>query len=185
MSERKLSKEHLQKLADGRAKAKAAKAAQKEAASQDTGKAPETAEDEATPRPKRLSLRDKHRNVLTTHDVPPGYVGRWVNDHGTRTRDLRERGYMFVLDTGRKRVLVGDAKVDPQRQTGTIVSKLTKQMDASGRAVVCYLMAQRQEDYDEDQAFKQEKIAETEKQLRRDAQKDGLVSTEELRRTSR
>lgn len=130
------------------------------------------AEDQAH-RPKRVSLADK-RNILTTENVPSGYIARWVNDEGKRIHDRQEAGYMFVLDTPRGRVVVGDRQVDPTRQTGSIVSKVVG-TDATGKPLISYLMVQRDDWYQADQKTKQSEIDKVMEQIRSQEQSSGLV----------
>lgn len=175
-TKRTLSPEHLAKLAAGRAKSRANKKANisAKADTPDTTHS-EIAVDEArnSLRPRRTSLKE-HRNTMTVEGVPAGYLGRWVNDDGNRLHTVQDRGYQFVFDTPKGRICVGDRKVDANRQTGTIVSKIVG-TSASGKPLVAYLMAQKQEWYDEDQKYKQELVDQREKALHEQDRADGLV----------
>jgi len=182
---RTLSSDHLAKLAEGRRRAKAERA-EREAARAVVGNQAdthsETAVDEAktigadspgTIRQRRTSLREL-RNTMTVEKCPAGYCGRWVNDDKNRVYDLQERGYMFAMDTPSGRIAVGDRKVDANRQTGSIVSKLVG-TDGFGKPLTAYFMLQRLEWYEEDQKFKQEKLDEKMEGMLKREKDEGLI----------
>ena len=125
-------------------------------------------------RPRRMSLADKYRDVLTVDKKIPGYTMRWVTERDNRIEKMMDLGYTFVQDTPDGRIAVGQEHVDAMRQSGSVVSKQVG-IDQFGKPRVQYLMAQRQEWYDEDQAFKQRKIDEVMEQIRRTDQADGIT----------
>lgn len=173
-----MTPEHKLKIAEGRRKAKEKRDAAKLSVVLDVNKDDKTenktAVDKATPRrPKRTSLSEE-RNIMNVEGIPDGYHARWMVDDGNKILKMQERGYEFLLDYKGKRIVVGDKRVDPNRQTGSIVSKITG-TDKTGKPQISYLMVTRQEWYDEDYNFKQSQIDETVEQIFRKQKSDGLV----------
>lgn len=166
-----LSPEHKEKIRLGREKA----LAEKKAANADIDVAKsDNAVDKAKPnRPVRKHSLADAQNIMTVEGTPDGYKGRWVNDTGNQVLKRRELGYEFTLDSPDGRIAVGDKGVDPNRQTGSVVSKIVG-TDKTGKPLVSYWMVQRLEWYDDDQAFKQKQIDEKVKGLYEQADKDGL-----------
>lgn len=74
------------------------------------------------------------------------YVYRFVNDTGSRIDQLKQAGYEIVEDDN---LIVGDARVLDAKQPGSAKKVISKD------GTVSYLMRQKKEWYDEDQATKQ------------------------------
>ncbi len=121
-------------------------------------------------RTKRVPISG-NRDVLTVSGIPKGYVARWVNDVDDRIQKFKAAGYEFVTDEG---VTTGDRTVNNGDNVGSVITKNV------GGGVVGYLMAQRQEYYDEDQANSQAAIDETEAAITR--KKEGQYGSIELQR---
>ena len=121
-------------------------------------------------RPKRVPISG-NRNILTVSGIPKGYMGRWVNDVDNSIDKFKAAGYEFVTD---KNVVVGDRTINSGNDVGSIVTKNV------GGGVVAYLMAQRKEYYEEDQAAKANSIAETEAAITR--KKEGQYGSIKLGR---
>lgn len=170
-NKRTLSEEHKQKMAEGRRRA-----AEKKAAKEDKAEEGETAVDKAKKRPRRTPLWEA-KDIMTVDGIPDGYIGRWVNDTDNNVMKLQERGYEFVMDTPNGRVTVGEKRVDPNRQTGSVVSKIVGN-DKNGKPLTAYLMVQRQEWYEEDQQYKQSEIDQVVKQIVDRNEADGLMDTD-------
>jgi len=111
-------------------------------------------------RPQRTPLAN--RSVLGVRGKEPGYVYRVVNDVGDRINSFQEAGYEMVTD---KDVSIGDRRVGRASQDGTPVSLPV------GGGVTGYLMRQKQEFYDEDQAFKEASHKELERSMEKEAEK--------------
>jgi hypothetical protein len=109
---------------------------------------------ERTNRPKRIPLGT--RNVLTA-PKREGYVRRFVNDDGDRIKTFEAAGYSVV----RGDVEVGDPKAGKDTPTGSVVEK---SVGSGNRAV---LMEIKKEWYDEDQKAKQDRIDESERDMKR------------------
>lgn len=105
------------------------------------------------------------RNITSVNDTPEGYVDRWVNDKDGRIDKFKRAGYENVQTAS-----VGDSGVDSSHAESGVVSR------DMGQGVTSYLMRQRQDYFNEDQAAKQTKVDETEDSIRRDVKnklKDG------------
>lgn len=127
------------------------------------GSAPETTNDQPSPRAKRADTREetgrRSRVPLGTLrpklDYPsrPGYVRRFFNDVGNRIHDAGQAGYEFVeedVDGRSQRV---------SRRVGT---------NEDGTAMIAHLMEIREEFYNEDQAVKAARLDEMDAQMNRD-----------------
>lgn len=75
-----------------------------------------------------------------------GYVRRWVNDEGGRLRDFERAGYSFVEEEG---IHTDGEGTRVCRRVGT---------HENGAVKHAFLMEQKQEWYDEDQAEKQKEL---------------------------
>ena len=124
-------------------------------------------------RPKKAPVRKRNRQKLdggrfklTTPQIP-GFALRWVND-------VKDRLLQFTTHDDWEHVMkheispdgtpeVGDPNVTPGLQVGEKVARVVGFGD--GKPVYAYLMKKRQDYYDDDQAEKEEEIAEVEKQL--------------------
>lgn len=105
------------------------------------------------------------RNRLNVRGKEPGYVYRIVNDVDDRIQSFQEMGYEIVNDSG---VSVGDKRVGNATQEGSPIRV------SVGQGVQAFVMRQKQEWYDEDQAAKQAHVNELEKATERDAEKEGF-----------
>ncbi len=104
-----------------------------------------------------------NRSVLGIKGKEPGYVYRIVNDIGDRISSFQERGYEVVTDST---ITIGDRRVGKASKDGSPVQV------SVGDGVQGFLMRQKQEYYDEDQAYKEQKIAELEQSMRKDSGAD-------------
>lgn len=106
------------------------------------------------------------RDILNVQDTPEGYVDRIVNDTEGRIERFKAAGYEFVPDAS-----LGTDHVDGNQSNQGVVSRDV------GKGVTAYLMRQKVEYYEEDQAKKQEVVDETEEGMRKNVKpnesKDG------------
>lgn len=100
------------------------------------------------------------RNRLSVKGKEPGYQYRIVNDIDGRVQELQEAGYEIVADNS---VSVGDKRIANPSKEGSPVKI------SVGQGVQAYLMRQKQEYFDEDQAAKQAVVNEMEDSIKRDA----------------
>jgi hypothetical protein len=100
------------------------------------------------------------RNVLTVSGKEPGYVYRVVNDVGDNVQRYINAGYEFVEA---KDVTIGDTRIGAPAATG---SKAEAHVGGGTKA---FVMRQKQEWYDEDQAAKQDHVNATEAATREKA----------------
>jgi len=105
------------------------------------------------------------RNRLNVRGKEPGYVYRIVNDLDDRIQTFQEMGYEIVNDSS---VSVGDKRVAAATQEGSPIKV------SVGQGIQGYVMRQRQDWYDEDQAKKQEQINELEQSIKLGAEKEGF-----------
>jgi hypothetical protein len=103
-------------------------------------------------RPQRTPIGT--RNVLTVKGKDPNYVYRVVNDVDDRIQQFKDAGYELVPD---ETVAVGDKRVNSATSTGSI-----KEVPV-GKGQKAYIMRQKREFYEEDQATKLRKVAENER----------------------
>lgn len=117
---------------------------------------------EVSERPKRQSLKESYRNILTVDNKDPNYEYRWINDTyaksddqtgafypGQRIMRFQNAGWEFVTN---KDVTVGDSYVYKTGNVGSIIRA------PGGQGDMLYLMKIHKDWYDEDQATKQEYI---------------------------
>jgi hypothetical protein len=116
-------------------------------------------------RPKRVSLREQHRDRLTVDSREPGFHYRIVNDIEDRIDKFKLAGYEIV----QKAHKVGDEGVPGAGNEST--GSDTRVSVGSGRKAI--LMRIPQEEYDADQAAKQRDIVQTEKALSRKKTNEG------------
>ena len=129
---------------------------QKAAASERMKERAEATRVAATRKKMRVPI-GSNRDITTVHDTPDGYVDRWVNDIPGRIDKFKAAGYELV-----ETAEMGSQSVDGSHdENGTV----TKDM---GRGQTAYLMRQRQEYYDEDQASKQNYVNRTEESMRKE-----------------
>jgi len=95
-------------------------------------------------------------------DKDPNFVYRFVNDTGSRIANFQAAGYEFVED---KDMVVGDSRVFDPSDIGS-GKRVT-----SNDGTVSYLMRQKKEYYEEDQAAKAASINEQEAAMKQEATK--------------
>lgn len=105
------------------------------------------------------------RSRLSVRGKEPGYVYRIVNDTDDRVQTLQEMGYEIVTDS---KVSVGDKRIANPTQEGSPIKV------SVGQGVNAYVMRQKQEWFDEDQAAKNAKNDELEAQMKREAKDSGF-----------
>lgn len=93
-------------------------------------------------------------------DKDPNFVYRFVNDTGSRIEQLKQAGYEIVTDEA---LVVGDARVTDSNQPGSAKKVISKD------GTVSYLMKQKKEFYEEDQAAKQAHNDEIEQAMKQQA----------------
>jgi len=101
------------------------------------------------------------RNVLTA-PKKAGFVRRFVNDKGDRLQQFINAGYAIVKED----IMVGDPHVGKPRQLGNSVSS---QRDGQRKV----LMEIPEKYYEEDNKVEQDKITNTENELRRNLVSSG------------
>ncbi len=120
-------------------------------------------------RPTRTSSADDRRDVMETEGLPPGFVGRWVNDVGGRIEKRLKQGYGFVND---QYVYVGDSTVvHGRRPKGA--TRLVCGYNERGEPLHTYFMMQRADWNEEDSKILAKKADETVADLRKDEEKSG------------
>ncbi len=90
----------------------------------------------------------------------PNYVDRFVNDTGSRIDQMKQAGYEIVEDEG---LIVGDSRVSDPSSQGSAKRVISKD------GTVSYLMRQKKEYYEEDQAAKQAHNDEIEAAMKKQA----------------
>jgi len=105
------------------------------------------------------------RNRLSVRGKEDGYVYRIVNDIDDRIQSMQEIGYEIVTDTG---VSVGDNRAANPTQEGSPIKV------SVGNGIQAYVMRQKQEFYDEDQAAKAAQVNELESSMKREAESNGF-----------
>lgn len=101
--------------------------------------------------------------------IPPGYVGRWINDVDSRIMMAQQGGYDFVENDGRYKV--GEDVQDVNTDLGSKVSQIVDR-EKGTRA---FLMTISKEFYDEDQIAKLKPVDEIDAAIRQGGYKaDGL-----------
>jgi len=108
----------------------------------------------------RSSLFQRGPQVITG-DKDPDYVYRFVNDSGSRIDQMKNAGYEIVTDDD---LVVGESRVSDPNQLGSGKRVVSKD------GTVQYLMRQKKEWYDEDQATKQAHNDEIERAMKKQAQ---------------
>lgn len=104
------------------------------------------------------------RNRLSIKGKEPGYVYRIVADRSDNIATLREAGYEHVPAD---KVTVGDSRVN-------VPKNLSEHATISlGGGEIGYVMRQKEDWYEEDQAAKRAAIKETEDAIKRVDKKDG------------
>lgn len=101
-------------------------------------------------RPKRVTLRERKRDILTVPNRDPNYVYRIVNDEPGRITELQKWGYELAPETK-----IGENDGNISLGTGVRIDV------GAGKQGV--LMRQRREHWEEDQKAKQDIISENER----------------------
>lgn len=96
------------------------------------------------------------RELLNVSDTPEGYKDRIVNDNPGRIEKFKRAGYEIV-----ENATLGTSHVD-----GTSANAGAASKDV-GKGVTAYVMRQRLDYYNEDQAAKQQQVDESEASNRR------------------
>jgi len=109
-----------------------------------------------TPRVVRKPLHQRGPQTIASGQLEPGYHYRFVNDVGSRIENFKAAGYELVTDES---LTVGDSRVSDPSRLGS--SKVVTSNDGTKS----YLMRQKDEFYEEDQAAKQQRINEQEKAI--------------------
>ena len=122
-----------------------------------------------TERTRRTSINGV-RNVLTVSGKDPDFEYRIVNDTGDRVSMFEERGYEVVTDS---KVKLGDRRVANPTQEGSVVQA------SVGGGTRGVLMRIRKDWYKEDQAAKQQQVAQTEATVKQVA-KGGMYGKLEI-----
>lgn len=107
------------------------------------------------------------RNILTVANKDPDFEYRFVNDTGDRIQQFLDAGYVFE---DASKVVVGDKRVGKATPEGTNASAQV------GGGQKAFLMKQRKDWFQEDQAAKQEHVNRIEDATKQKAQ-DGTYGT--------
>ena len=97
------------------------------------------------------------RNVLSVKGKEPGFHYRIVNDTGDRVQQLMDAGYEIVEASA---VQVGDKRI------ASVAPEGSKAQVSLGGGVKGFVMRQKQEWYDEDQAAKQARVDQQEESIK-------------------
>jgi len=97
------------------------------------------------------------RSILSVKGKEPGFHYRIVNDQGDRVQTLLDAGYEIVDASA---VQVGDKRISSVSPEGT------KAQVSVGGGTKAFVMRQKQEWYDEDQAAKQAKVTQSEEAIK-------------------
>lgn len=97
------------------------------------------------------------RNILSVKGKEPGYQYRIVNDTGDRVQQLLDAGYEIVEA---KDVQIGDKRINSVKAEGT------QAQVSVGGGMKAFVMRQKQEWFDEDQAAKHARTAELEETIK-------------------
>ena len=107
------------------------------------------------PRTTRVPVTE--RNILSVKGREPGWHYRIVNDQGDRIQQLMDAGYELVEAES---VQVGDKRITSVAPEGS------KAQVSVGGGVKAFVMRQKQEWYDEDQAAKQARVNKLEESIK-------------------
>lgn len=134
--------------------------ARKDAASKAMTARNEARKSASTSKRIRIPLGEK-RDLLTVQNPVEGLKYRNVNDVDGRIERFKQAGYEFVED-----VQLGSSNVDGNQADSGVVSRDV------GKGVTSYVMAIREDWYEEDQAKKQLAVDETESAMRKSVDKN-------------
>jgi len=127
-------------------------------------------EEEQTGRKERIPLGRPRFRLSASKIIPPGMVGRWVNDDPGRLDAAQEGGWRFLADPNAK---IGEGAGNEREMLSANVCRRVGTRDG-GEKKVGYLMVIDKELYDQDQAEKQQQIDSVEQGLARGEVDGGL-----------
>jgi hypothetical protein len=134
----------------------------------------------ANPTPSRLRTARStrvpvtERNILSVKGKEDGYHYRIVNDTGDRVQQLMDAGYEIVDASS---VQVGDKRINSTSPEGT------QAQVSVGGGVKAFVMRQKLEWYNEDQAAKQSRVNQLEETITQSAGANGLSGSVKLSRS--
>ena len=134
----------------------------------------------ANPTPSRLRMARStrvpvtERNILSVKGKEDGYHYRIVNDTGDRVQQLMDAGYEIVDASS---VQVGDKRINSTSPEGT------QAQVSVGGGVKAFVMRQKLEWYNEDQAAKQSRVNQLEETITQSAGANGLSGSVKLSRS--
>ena len=125
---------------------------------------------EEAARKKRVPLGRPRFRLSASKHIPPGKVGRWINDDPGRLSAAEEAGYTFVTDPSAE---IGEGGTN---ERDGLTTKIRRRVGARDDHTVkmAYLMVIDKELYEQDQKDKQRDIDRTEEGLRRGDIEAGL-----------
>ena len=134
----------------------------------------------ANPTPSRLRTARStrvpvtERNILSVEGKEDGYHYRIVNDIGDRVQQLMDAGYEIVDASS---VQVGDKRINSTSPEGT------QAQVSVGGGVKAFVMRQKLDWYNEDQAAKQARVNQLEETITQSAGANGLSGSVKLSRS--
>jgi len=134
----------------------------------------------ANPTPSRLRTARStrvpvtERNILSVKGKEDGYHYRIVNDTGDRVQQLMDAGYEIVDASS---VQVGDKRINSTSPEGT------QAQVSVGGGVKAFVMRQKLDWYNEDQAAKQARVNQLEETITQSAGANGLSGSVKLSRS--
>ena len=119
---------------------------------------------------KRVTRKPLHQRGPHTisGEKDPDFQYRFVNDVGSRIHQMKEAGYELVTDDD---MVVGESRVSDPTSQGSAKRVISKD------GTVGYLMRQKKEWYEEDQAAKQAKNDELEQSMKNEATQQGYYGS--------
>ena len=119
---------------------------------------------------KRVTRKPLHQRGPHTisGEKDPNFQYRFVNDVGSRIHQMKEAGYELVTDDD---MVVGESRVSDPTSQGSAKRVISKD------GTVGYLMRQKKEWYEEDQAAKQAKNDELEQSMKNEATQQGYYGS--------
>jgi len=95
-----------------------------------------------------------------TAQIPPGKVGRWINDSPGRIEKGKRGGYEFLRDDNKVGERLEDTNTDPGTNKSMIAGR-----NEQGDVERTYLMVIDEDLYEADQKAKQDKIKQKERSI--------------------
>lgn len=138
------------------------------------------AETQRAPRGRTKRTPIGQRSRLSVNGKDPNFEYRFVNDIGDRINMFLEAGYELVDKSEHK---IGDNRVDIASPEGTHAS-VSVGVKPNGEGQRAYLMRIKKEWYKEDQKAKQDRIRETQRQIKNSTKEEGSygeIETEDRR----